>query len=268
MVRIRKLGIVDRAARRLRPHGSSGSDDAGPHIGCEHLIAGCGRRADATMRIDLDTNVACVDGAAGKLTDVVVDPRARRLTHLVVQLGDPDNDALLVPIGAVSAGHQTTGIALGCTVAEIRQAERIQESGYVRLGELPAVGADWDIGIQEMFPLPEAGSLGSEMLGAGMAIEYDQHVVMSYHRVPKGCVELRRASAATTMDGHHAGHVVGFMIDDAHRIIDVVVEHGHLWGKHTVAIPSLDIDRFETDELVLSATSDEVGELKPLPDDR
>jgi hypothetical protein len=220
------------------------------------------------MRIDLDTTVACVDGAAGKLIDVVVDPGARCLTHLVVQHGDPDNEALLVPIGAVSAGDRTTGIALGCTIAEIRQAERIQESAYVRLGELPAVGADWDIGIQEMFPLGESGSLGSEMLGAGMAMEYDQRVAMSYHRIPKGCIELRRASGATTVDGHHAGHVVGFMIDDAHRIIDVVLEHGHLWGKHRVAIPSGDIDRFETDELVLSRTSDEVGELKPLPDHR
>jgi sporulation protein YlmC with PRC-barrel domain len=218
-------------------------------------------QAMPAMRIDLDMAVSCVDGAVGELTDVVIDPGTRCLTHLVVRPRDRQEDARLMPIERAGACDGSEGISLECTVAEMSEAEAIQGSAYIRPGELPVVGADWDVGIQEMYPLPEYGSVGPEILGAGMAMEYDQHVGVSYHRVPKGDVEIRRTSPVTTADGHHLGHVIGFVIDDDERITELVLEHGHLWGKRTITLPSSAIDRFETDELVLSLTSDEVGAL-------
>ncbi|TMM04086.1 MAG: peptide chain release factor 2 [Actinobacteria bacterium] len=75
---------------------------------------------------------------------------------------------------------------------------------------------------------------------------------MSYHRVPKGEVEIRRESPVNSSDGHHLGHVVGFVIDDQQRIEHLVLVHGHLWGKHEAAIPGSAIDRLANDELTLS----------------
>ncbi len=54
----------------------------------------------------------------------------------------------------------------------------------------------------------------------------------------------------TSSDGHHLGHVVGFVIDDDETITQLILEHGHLWGKRMVAIPGSAIDRFENDELI------------------
>ena len=217
------------------------------------------------MRLDLDMPVHCVDSEFGELADVVIDPSGRRVTHLVVQPQDRHDHARLVPIEAADGGDGSGGISLESTAAEISKLEPIQRSAYLRRGESPSANSGWDVGIQEATALPEYGSLGPQDLGAGMTLDYDQHVAVSYHRVPKGCVEIRRASPVNSSDGHHLGHVVGFVVDDHEQITQLVLEHGHLWGKRTVAIPSGAIVRLETDEVVLSLSSDEVGKLKSLP---
>lgn len=217
------------------------------------------------MRIDLDIPVSCVDGALGELADVIIDPGTRRLTHVVVQPHDSRERARLAPISGAGGGDGPEGVTLGCTIATVIQSEPIQESAYVRIGELIVGGSDWDVGIQEMYSLSDYGSLGPEIMGSGMAMEYDQHVAVNYHRVPKGDVEIRRASQVTSSDSQHLGHVVGFIIDDDEQITQLVLEHGHLWGKRMVAIPGSAIERFETDELALSMSGDEVGALQPLP---
>ncbi len=118
-----------------------------------------------------------------------------------------------------------------------------------------------------MSALPDYGSLGPEALGAGMpGVDVDQHVVMSYHRVPKGTVEISRESEVSSTDDEHLGHVVGFVIDDEQPITHLVLEHGHLWGKHKVAIRGSSIARFKTGKVALSLSTDEVGTLKPLRD--
>ena len=220
------------------------------------------------MRLDLDMPIYCVDGEVGELADVVIDPQTRRLTHLVAAPQDRHDHARLVPIEGAHVGDGSDGISLQCTAAEISKLEPIQESAYVRRGESPALDPEWNVGIQEICALPEYGSLGPEALGAGMPIDYDQHVAVSYHRVPKGEVESRRESPVTSSDGHHLGPVVGFVIDYQERIAHLVLEHGHLWGKRQVAIPGSAIERLENDELTLSLSSDQVGALKPLPTHR
>ena len=217
------------------------------------------------MRLDFDMPVHCVDSEFGELADVVIDPSRRRVTHLVVQPHDRHDHARLVPIEAADGGDGSGRISLESTAAEISKLEPIQRSAYLRRGESPSANSGWDVGIQEATALPEYGSLGPQDLGAGMTLDYDQHVAVSYHRVPKGCVEIRRESPVNSSDGHHLGHVVGFVVDDHEQITQLVLEHGHLWGKRTVAIPSGAIVRLETDEVVLSLSSDEVGKLKSLP---
>ena len=91
---------------------------------------------------------------------------------------------------------------------------------------------------------------------------YDEHVTVSYDRIPKGEVELRRASPVRSSDGHHLGNVDGFIVDAEEHITHVVLERGHLWGKREIAIPVGAIAAIETDAAVLRLTKDEVGAIK------
>jgi hypothetical protein len=55
------------------------------------------------MRLEIGSRVECVDGTFGKLVDVVIDPSARRLTHLVVESDHERWLARLVPVELAEA---------------------------------------------------------------------------------------------------------------------------------------------------------------------
>ena len=209
------------------------------------------------MRLDLGSPVRCTDDVYGELADVVIDPGTRRLTHLVVRPHHRDEQARLVPVERAQAGETSDAtISLGCTVAEMSEFELVHESAYMRLGEVPVEDPDWDVGIETPLALPSPTAM--DTFGA---VDVDPHVMLSYDRIPMGEVEIRRASSVTSADGHHVGHVDGFVLDGEQQISHFVLEHGHLWGRREVVIPSVAIARVETDAVVLSLSKDEVGAL-------
>src|ERR1700727_788222 len=109
------------------------------------------------MRIDLDMPVSTVDGAFGELADVIIAPGSRRLTPIVVAPHDERHRARIVPTRSARAGNAEglalEGLALDCTAATITASEPIQESAYLRIGELIQPGTDWDVGIQDAYPI-------------------------------------------------------------------------------------------------------------------
>jgi uncharacterized protein YrrD len=211
------------------------------------------------VRLDLGCPVRCTDDAFGELADVVIDPTTRRVTHLVVQPRKTD-PARLVPIERARGGEEADGtIVLDGTVAEIGQLEPVREAAYLRLGEFPVEDPDWEVGIEEMLAQPYYQGL--DAVGAE-PIAYDDHVMWQYDRIPKGDVEIRRASPVTSADRHHLGHVDGFLVDSQDHIGHLVLEHGHLWGKREVVIPIGAVARVETDAVVLTLSKNEVGALE------
>jgi sporulation protein YlmC with PRC-barrel domain len=206
------------------------------------------------MRLNIGNPVHCGDGEFGELADVVIDPTTRRLTHLVVAPHKDPQRARLVP--AERARVAGAAIALDFTTAEVNQLEPLHEVAYLRLGDFPVDDPNWDVGVEDMLGLPYYQGIEAE------PIEYDPHVTVGYDRIPKGEVEIRRSSPVTSADGRHLGHVDGFVVDGEDHISHVVLEHGHLWGRREVVIPIGDVQRVESDEVVLRLSKDEVGALK------
>ena len=208
------------------------------------------------MRLELGTPVRCTDDTFGELADVVIDPISRRLTHLVVRPHHQDGQARLVPIELAGGGDQGPEVLLGCTVDEMNKLEPVHEYAYLRLGESPAEDPDWDVGIEDVLALPyyEADPLGPSPI-------YDTNVGMAYDRVPKGEVEIRRASAVASADGHDLGRVDGFLVDSEGQITHLILERGHLWGRREVTIPIGAVASVETDAVTLGLSKDDVGSL-------
>ncbi len=91
------------------------------------------------MKLEFRTPVHCTDGPFGELADVVIDPIARRVTHLVVAPHHQHGLARLVPIDlAAAADNGHAAISLRCTLEHARQLPSVQEFAYLRLGEFPA----------------------------------------------------------------------------------------------------------------------------------
>ena len=209
------------------------------------------------MRLDLGSPVECSDAKVGELADVVIDPTTRRVTHLVVEPHHRHDQAQLVPV-ELARGDDGDAIRLGCTQTEFAELPRIAEIEYLRLGEFPVEDPRWDVGIGEMLALPYYDAVD---MPANVIMEYEQHVTVTYDRVPKGEVEVRRASAVISVDGYSLGEVDGFVVDADEHITHLVLERGHLWGRKEVTIPIGAVARVESDTVHVALSKDEVGAL-------
>jgi hypothetical protein len=218
------------------------------------------------MRLDLGDAIHCTDGVWGELTDLVIDPTTRRVTHLVVAPHHRHDLARLVPVQSAHARSSSDGqIVLDYTAAEISELEPVQKSAYLRLGEVPVEDPDWEVGVTDMLALPYYGSLSG---GLGMPIEplgVAEHVTEIYDRIPKDKVEIRRASSVVSSDDHLLGHVDGFVVGSDELISHIVLEQGHLWGKKDVTIPINAVAEIDNDEVNLTLSKDEVGQLDSVP---
>jgi hypothetical protein len=72
-----------------------------------------------TTPFTIGADVRCTDGVCGKLSRVIIDPRVRTVTHLVVN--DHQIQGRLVPLNLVDVDATTGQIRLRCTIAEFRK---------------------------------------------------------------------------------------------------------------------------------------------------
>ena len=206
------------------------------------------------MRLELGSRVDCADDELGELVDVVVDPVANKVTHLVVEPHRDDWVARLVPIELAQAASNSSGaVALRATVEEVRRLPPVREVAFLRVGDFPLDDPDWDVGIQQVLAHPYYTPYELEPMPVDFAVTYD--------RIPKRDVEIRRASSVASADGYHLGEVDGFVVDGDDHITHLVLERGHLWGRREVTIPIGAVAKVETDAITLSLTKDEVGAL-------
>jgi sporulation protein YlmC with PRC-barrel domain len=208
------------------------------------------------MRLELGTPVRCTDAELGELADVVIDPLSKQITHLVVRSRHGKiAPSRLIPIDLVDRDAEGD-ICLTCTAEEASRCEPVQDFAYVRLDEMPVDDPKWDVGIERALALPYY-----QTDDPSLAYPYDDHVGVTYDRVPKGEVEVRRSSVVSTSDDEAVGHVDGFLVDDEDHITHIVLARGHLWKKREVTIPLSAIDKVETDIVTLKLTKRELGEL-------
>jgi sporulation protein YlmC with PRC-barrel domain len=212
------------------------------------------RRDDDPMRLELRQSVRCTDDVLGELADVVIDPVTRRVTHLVVQPSHQHALARLVPVELAAREEGSSEISLRCSTADVERLPTVRETAFLRLGEAPVEDPEWDVGVEDVLALPYY-----PLDGPADAVEY---AAVSYDRIPKGEVEIQRASAVTSSDAHYVGKVDGFVIDgDTQAITHVVLERGHLWGRRDVTIPIGAVASVEVDTIRLTLSRDEVGDL-------
>jgi sporulation protein YlmC with PRC-barrel domain len=209
------------------------------------------------MQLELGTRVECADETYGKLVDVVIDPTSRRVTHLVVERDRDSWLARLVPVELAEPGSDSNGpVVLRATVEDVRRLPAVHEVSYLRLDGFPVDDPDWDVGVEAVLALPYYPAYGLEPTPVDYAVSYD--------RVPKGEVEIRRASEVDSADGHRLGHVDGFLVDEDELITHVVLEQGPPWERREVAVPIGAVAQVETDAVTLRLTKGEVAALPPV----
>jgi sporulation protein YlmC with PRC-barrel domain len=211
------------------------------------------------VRLELGNRVSCTDKDFGELADVVIDPTTKRVTHLVVRATQGESlGSRLVPVELADASDERGAkIALRCSVKEVEELPTVQDFAYMRVGEFPLDDPDWDVGVQDVLAAPYYEPAALPDFGSG----WDSHVGLTYDRIPKGEVEVRRTSPVFSADGQHLGQVEGFIVDADEHVTHFVLERGHLWGQRDVTIPIGEVASVDTDKVSVRLSKDEVGAL-------
>ena len=200
-----------------------------------------------TTPFTIGAHASCSDGACGKVSRVVVDPVARAVTHLVVEPKHRLDVGRLVPLDLVDA---TAGeIRLRCTLADFEDLDPAEETRF-----LPGTPGYPGYDPEQMLSMPYYG-----MGGGGNYVPQ----TVTYDTVPLDEVEVRRGEHVHATDGH-IGKVQGLVIDpNSHRVIHVLLQEGHLWGRKEVAIPIGAVTGVD-DGIRLNITKQQVQDLPPV----
>jgi sporulation protein YlmC with PRC-barrel domain len=207
-----------------------------------------------TMRLELGAPVYGVDGELGVLADLVVDPRLRRVTHLVVEPRHHSALARLVPIERAIHEDVSDGrLSLLCSANELRQLPEVHELAYGRLADFPVEDPDWEVGIAEVLALP-----AEDIPGLGPEPAVTPPPALIYDRIPKGEVELRRGSPVLAADGRRVGRVAELVAGEGDRITALVLRRHWFQRPRRLTIPAGAVARVETDALRLRVTKREL----------
>jgi hypothetical protein len=210
------------------------------------------------IRFTIGAEVSCSDGTCGEITRVVVDPVARAVTHLVVEPKHRRGHGRLVPLDLVDA---TSGIALRCTRAEFEQLDPAVEAHF-----LPGSGGFAGYGSHEAVAWPYYGNrmpTNTNWFGMGRSMptaKTPRPVVAE--TIPLGEVTIRRGEAVHATDGD-IGRVQGLVIDQDRHVTHVLLQDGHLWAHHDVAVPIGAVTRVD-DGVRVDLTKQQVRDLPPV----
>lgn len=164
----------------------------------------------------------CSDGDCGQVTQVVIDPVARAVTHLVVEPKHRQGLGRLVPLDLVEDATSDE-VRLTCTTEDFEKLDFAEESQF-----LPASGGHADYTAGQALSQPYYGLSG--VIG-------DVPEVVTYDSLPLDDVAVRRGEQVDATDGK-IGIVQGLVIDPrTHHVTHVLLQEGHLWGRKQVAIP-------------------------------
>jgi len=184
----------------------------------------------------------CHDDECGEVIRVVIDPVARKVTHLVIEPAHRQGLGRLVPLELVESSND--GVTLRCTMNEFEQLEIAEETNYLP-GTIGYPGYE----PANVLPLPFYA------LNTGAMTE-----PVTYDKLPLGEISVRRNVPVRATDGE-IGKVHGIVIDPSdHRVTHVLLQEGHLWGREEVAIPISAVSDFVS-EIRLNITKQNVRDL-------
>ncbi|HVT71158.1 MAG TPA: PRC-barrel domain-containing protein [Trebonia sp.] len=202
------------------------------------------------MQFTIGGHASLSDGTHCRITRVIVDPVKQTITHLVVEPGHRASLSRLVPLDLVeSSGGQ---VRLHCTEAELERLDPAEEVKFLP-GTAPFPGySPGQVGFWPYYSLGINGRVGGEVT-EGLTADV----------VPPGEVDVQRGDPVQATDGD-IGKVQGLVVDPgSHRVTHVLLQEGHLWGRHQVAIPMQAVASTEAG-IRLNLTKRQVEDLPPV----
>lgn len=196
--------------------------------------------------IPLNAMIECTDGECGKTDAVIVDPRSKKVTHIIVR-GDDIPEGRMVGIEVISETTEEV-IYLNCSVSELAEMEIFTKTQYVKTN----VPADVYYDVYNM-PYVQPMSTGT------VEVPIDEELI------PPGELAIHRGTPVEATDGY-IGDIGEFLIDpESGKISHLVLLKGHLWGRKEVSLPISVIDQVLHDTVYIKLEKKSVEMLPEIP---
>ncbi len=204
------------------------------------------------MDIPVNAQVKAADGSAyGHLSYVILDPRTKRLTHLVVKADKAPHAERLVSIDQVMESTPRL-IRVRHSLDELDNLPEFIQHQYFR-EELPYS----DVFVGE--PTLLTASLSTHVRRVPI------YVPIAVTDMPRGEIAVRRGAHVAAEDGP-VGTVDDFLIDPkTDRITHLVLRHGHLWGQSDISLPVDQIAHIAGDTVYLKLNKHQIEQLPAIP---
>jgi len=208
---------------------------------------------------EIGARVHCRREPCGHLVRVVLDPVARRLTHLVVDPEQGRGRERLVPLDLVDAAASgPREIRLTCDDDGFEALDPAEETEFLPGEE----GLGYPPEHMVVWPFYGLGAGGMAPGDPGMLSPVDSGPLV-HDRVPAGEVQIRRGDRVEAGDGT-IGQVKGLVVDPRDcAVTHVLLAEGHLWGRRTVAIPIARVS-WSDGSVRTTLTKRELGALPPV----
>jgi uncharacterized protein YrrD len=186
---------------------------------------------------------------------VVLDPRTKTVSHIVVRKGFLFVEDKVVPLDLI-ASADAERVTLRAAAGDLEKLPPFEETHYVPLSNDEAASAAYAEGLAEplyWYP-PVGGWMGHDYLPPyGMQIDQN---------IPENSVAVIEGARVVTADDKDVGHVEQVFTDQgSNRATYFVIEHGFL-TKTKKLIPTTWIRKVAETEIELSVGSSLVDDLR------
>jgi hypothetical protein len=199
-----------------------------------------------TSQFTIGTEASCSDEAVGRVSRLIVDPLAEKVTHLVVEPEHSETPAgsslsTSSTVRQARSGSAALRLSSRSSAPRRRLSSYRSASGYEGFGRGPGLVGYWPY----------------YRLGGGTLAQ-----VVTRDTVPLGEVDVRRGHYVNATGGD-SGRVQVLVIDPSRHVTHVLIQEGHLWGRKEVAI-RVDAVASASDGIQLTIAKHQVQDLKPV----
>jgi len=218
------------------------------------------------MQFRQNANVYTLEGKnAGRIDRVVLDPKTKEVTHLVVRKGLLLTEARVVPIELIGATTHK-GITLREDVSDLEALPFFEETHYVQATGDPSSespGQAENNNVPSLYWYPRFDGVLPLAMPDPSPPPY---VAETEQNIPEGMVALKEGAKVITADGVAVGTVEQVLTDAyLNRATELVIAQG-LLVKERRRIPITWVSRVGEDEIHLAVASHTIDELGFIPE--
>jgi len=214
------------------------------------------------MQFKQDTNVSTYDGKnVGSVDRVVLNPKTKEVTHIVVRKGFLFNEDKIIPLDLVTSATEDK-VTLRQDAADLDKLPAYEEVHYIPVDESEAVTAAYPVGWGSPFYWnePLGGTMAFADYGAGynflFRTETEKHI-------PEDSVALKEGAKVISDDGQHVGNIERvFTQPENDRVSHFLISEGFIFKDHKL-VPTGWIHDIQEDEVHLNVSA---ATLKGLPE--